>query len=246
MFSTLPVLLLLLATARCGKDRPVFSEEIQEIIDTIHNECVEKTGTAEEDIQNCEKGIFKEDENLKCYMYCILEEASLVEGDVVDYDMMISLMPDELQDRTRTMLYACKHLNKPENTRCQRAFDVHKCTYEKDPDVFSDEVQEIIDTIHNECVEKTGAAEEDIQNCEKGIFKEDENLKCYMLCVLEESGLVEDGQVDYDMLISLMPDALQDRIRTQLYACKHLNSPDKTMCQGTFDAHKCNYEKDPD
>lgn len=31
-----------------------------------------------EDIQNCENGIFKEDTKLKCYMFCLLEEASLV------------------------------------------------------------------------------------------------------------------------------------------------------------------------
>lgn len=31
-----------------------------------------------EDIMNCENGIFKEDTKLKCYMFCILEEASIV------------------------------------------------------------------------------------------------------------------------------------------------------------------------
>lgn len=31
-----------------------------------------------EDITNCENGIFKEDPKLKCYMFCLLEEASLV------------------------------------------------------------------------------------------------------------------------------------------------------------------------
>lgn len=31
-----------------------------------------------EDIANCENGIFKEDIKLKCYMFCLLEEGSLV------------------------------------------------------------------------------------------------------------------------------------------------------------------------
>ncbi|CAH0592408.1 unnamed protein product [Chrysodeixis includens] len=134
---TLPFLLILVAYANGGKEKPIFSDEIKEIIQTVHDECVSKTGVAEEDITNCENGIFKEDVKLKCYMFCLMEEASLVdENDVVDYDLLVSLIPDEYYDRTSNMIFACKHLDTPDKDKCQRAFDVHKCSYDKDPALY--------------------------------------------------------------------------------------------------------------
>nr|QGN03644.1 putative odorant binding protein 10 [Conopomorpha sinensis] len=134
---TLPVTLALLAVAWAAKDKPVFSDEIKEIIQHVHNECVGKTGVAEEDIANCENGIFKEDQKLKCYMFCLLEEASVAdEHGVVDYDMMVSLIPEEYTERVTKMIFGCKHLDTKDKDKCQRAFDVHKCSYEKDPDFY--------------------------------------------------------------------------------------------------------------
>ncbi|XP_026319965.1 general odorant-binding protein 83a-like isoform X2 [Hyposmocoma kahamanoa] len=138
--STLYVFLILffaVTNVYSGKHKPKFSDEIKEIIQHIHNECVGKTGAAEEDIQNCENGIFKDDPKLKCYMFCLLEEASLVDDDgIVDYDMMISLIPEDYYDPVSKMIFTCKHLDTPDKDKCQRAFDVHKCSYEKNPDLY--------------------------------------------------------------------------------------------------------------
>ncbi|KAM3967922.1 general odorant-binding protein 83a [Aphomia sociella] len=115
----------------------VFSDEINEIMEHIHNECVSKTGVAEEDIINCENGIFKDDIKLKCYMYCLLEETSLVdENEVVDYDMLVSFIPEEYVKRATNMIYACKYLDTKDKGKYQRAFDVHKCLYKKDPEFY--------------------------------------------------------------------------------------------------------------
>ncbi|KAL0851221.1 hypothetical protein ABMA28_007065 [Loxostege sticticalis] len=120
-----------------SKDTLELSEEIKEIIQHVHNECVGKTGVAEEDITNCENGIFKEDKKLKCYMFCLMEEANLVEDDgSVDYDMVISIIPEQYQERAKNMIYSCNHLDTPDKDKCQRAFDVHKCSYDKDPDFY--------------------------------------------------------------------------------------------------------------
>nr|AFD34173.1 odorant binding protein 5 [Argyresthia conjugella] len=133
----LAIFVLLIAIASAAKEKPVFSEEIREIIEHVHNECAGKTGVAEEDIANCENGVFKEDPKLKCYMYCLLEEASVAdEHGVVDYDMMVSLIPEEYTERVTKMIFGCKHLDTPDKDKCQRAFDVHKCSYEKDPDFY--------------------------------------------------------------------------------------------------------------
>ncbi|XP_014356166.1 general odorant-binding protein 83a-like [Papilio machaon] len=135
--TTLPVFFTLIVFGRTGKEKPELSDEIKEIIQHVHNECVAKTGVAEEDITNCENGIFKEDTKLKRYMYCLLEEASLIDDDGnVDYDMMVSLIPDQYFDRVHKMIFSCKHLDTPDKDKYQRVFDVHKCSYEKDPNFY--------------------------------------------------------------------------------------------------------------
>ncbi|KAJ2947832.1 hypothetical protein O0L34_g9619 [Tuta absoluta] len=131
------ILLLLLTNAYGGKERPEFSPEIQEIIQHLHNQCRDKTEVAEADIANCENGIFKEDNKLKCYMFCLMEEASLADEEgVIDYDMMVSLIPEQYYDRVSKMIFGCKHLDTPEKDKCQKTFDVHKCSYDKDPDFY--------------------------------------------------------------------------------------------------------------
>ncbi|CAG4978972.1 unnamed protein product [Parnassius apollo] len=135
--ATLAVFLVLIAFGHGAKEKPELSDEIKEIIQHIHNECVGKTGVAEEDITNCEIGIFKEDTKLKCYMYCLLEEASLIEDDGnIDYGLMISLIPEHYTDRVSNMILPCKHMDTPDKDKCQRVFDVHKCSYQKDPDLY--------------------------------------------------------------------------------------------------------------
>nr|UVB79200.1 odorant-binding protein 10 [Heortia vitessoides] len=133
----LPFLLISFVSDGLAKETLEVSDEIKEIIQHVHNECVGKTGVAEEDIQNCEKGIFKEDKKLKCYMFCLMEEASLVDDDgAVDYDMMVSIIPEKYYERASNMIFACKHLDTPDKDKCQRAFDVHKCSYDRDPDFY--------------------------------------------------------------------------------------------------------------
>uniref|UniRef100_A0A3G2YUY8 OBP20 n=1 Tax=Corythucha ciliata TaxID=369451 RepID=A0A3G2YUY8_CORCT len=135
--ASLFILVLSVSFTYGGNEKPVLGEEIQEIIQHIHNECVGKTGVAEEDITNCENGIFKEDKKLKCYMFCLLEEGNLVDDvGVVDYDMLVSLIPEEYNVRVTNMLNACKHLDSSNKDKCQKAFDVHKCSYEKDPNFY--------------------------------------------------------------------------------------------------------------
>ncbi|VVD00451.1 unnamed protein product [Leptidea sinapis] len=116
MSPALLVVVALLAFGHAAKEKPELSDEIKEIIEHVHNECVAKTAVAEVDIANCENGIFKEDNKLKCYMFCLLEEGSLVDDDGnVDYDLMI---------------------NTPDKDKCQRAFDVHQCSYKQDPNFY--------------------------------------------------------------------------------------------------------------
>jgi hypothetical protein len=70
-------------------------EEMQELVDTLHNTCVDETGVAEGEgdsetevhhftlsvadvIGKAQKGDFVEDDKLKCYMKCIMEQMACV------------------------------------------------------------------------------------------------------------------------------------------------------------------------
>ncbi|XP_047512703.1 general odorant-binding protein 83a-like [Pieris napi] len=137
MSASLLIFLIVVPFGYGAKEKPELSDEIKEIIEHVHNECVSQTGVAEEDIANCENGIFKEDNKLKCYMFCLLEEGSLVDDEEnVDYDMMISLIPEQYTDRVTKMISNCKHLDTKDKNKCQRAFDVHKCSYDRDPNFY--------------------------------------------------------------------------------------------------------------
>ncbi|XP_059051888.1 general odorant-binding protein 83a-like [Achroia grisella] len=134
---TLSILLIFTSVGYGEKHKPVFSDEIKEIMEIVHNECVTKTKVAEEDITNCENGIFKDDVKLKCYLFCVVEELNLVDDDgQVDYDMLVSLIPEEYRQRSTVMIDGCKHLDTNNKDNCQKAFDVHKCSYAIDPDFY--------------------------------------------------------------------------------------------------------------
>ncbi|GBP55848.1 General odorant-binding protein 83a [Eumeta japonica] len=88
---------------------------------------------------------------------------------------------------------------------------------------------------------------EDVSNCENGIFKDEAKLKCYMSCLLEETAMVdEEGIMDYEFLVSMISEEWKERFSKMIYACRHLDTPEKDICQRAFDVHKCAYRQDPE
>ncbi|CAH0766785.1 unnamed protein product [Diatraea saccharalis] len=48
--------------------------------------------------------------------------------------MFVSFIPEEYTDRVTKMIFGCRHLDTPDKSSCQRLFDVHKCSYNTDPE----------------------------------------------------------------------------------------------------------------
>ncbi|XP_077295690.1 general odorant-binding protein 83a-like [Arctopsyche grandis] len=116
--------------------RVEFPEDLKDIIIHIHNVCVKKTGVTESEISDCEHGKFSDRNELKCYMFCLMEEASFVDdGGLIDFDMLISMIPEEWKEKVSEMITACRHHDVAGKDGCVRAFDVHKCLYKTAPDV---------------------------------------------------------------------------------------------------------------
>lgn len=53
-----------------------------------------------------------------------------------------------------------------------------------------DHLQAPLRVLHKACVSETGVAEEHIQNSKNGNLPNVPELKCYILCLLEHSGMV--------------------------------------------------------
>ncbi|KAG5861469.1 hypothetical protein JTB14_027899, partial [Gonioctena quinquepunctata] len=79
-----------------------------------------------------------------------------------------------------------------------------------------------------------------ILNARKGEFPEDNNLKCYMKCIFEELGTLEDdGTIDVEGLVAMIPDDLKDTAGPVFKNCGTKAGAD--VCDSIFQTHKCYY-----
>ncbi|KAK4879185.1 hypothetical protein RN001_007331 [Aquatica leii] len=96
------VLCLYIPTVLC------VSEEMQEIIDMLHNTCKELSGATEESIVAAQKGNFMDDNNLRCYMKCIMTEMSTMSDDgIVDVEAAVALLPPEERAKLEPTMRKC-------------------------------------------------------------------------------------------------------------------------------------------
>ncbi|KAJ3633281.1 hypothetical protein MTP99_010241 [Tenebrio molitor] len=110
-------------------------EEMQELVDTLHNTCVDETGVAEDVIGKAQKGDFVEDDKLKCYMKCIMEQMACIDdGGTVDVEATIAVLPEEYQAKADPIIRKCG--TKIGVDACDNAFLTNKCWYEGDPDEY--------------------------------------------------------------------------------------------------------------
>lgn len=100
----------------------------------IHDICVAKTGVTEEAIKEFSDGQVHEDEKLKCYMFCVFEEAGTVdEKGVIHLVRIQDLVPESIHLIFLNMAKRC--LYPKGDTQCEKAFALHKCWKQADPTV---------------------------------------------------------------------------------------------------------------
>nr|ALR72508.1 odorant binding protein 20 [Colaphellus bowringi] len=105
---------------------------------------------------------------------------------------------------------------------------------------LTEEQQQIMESLHAECISQTGATEDMIVNARNGDFSEDNKLKCYMKCVFEELGVLDDdGKVDIDGILAMLPDEYKDVATTVFNKCGTQAGTD--VCDAIFQTHKCYY-----
>ncbi|XP_023014266.1 general odorant-binding protein 69a [Leptinotarsa decemlineata] len=109
---------------------------------------------------------------------------------------------------------------------------------------ITEEQQQIMDSLHAECTSQTGVSEDLIVNARNGDFSEDNKLKCYMKCIFEELGALEDdGSIDVDGMIAILPDEIKETATPIFTKCGTQAGVD--VCDAIFQTHKCYYAGNP-
>ncbi|KAJ8924402.1 hypothetical protein NQ315_007198, partial [Exocentrus adspersus] len=195
------------------------SDEMKDLLNSLHTQCSTNTGASEATIAMAQKGDFEEDENLKCYMRCILEETGLIEDNGnLDTEGMVAMLPDEVKGPVEPIVRKCA--TTVTGSSCDAAFVLNKCLFAEAPKAVSDEMKDLLASLHAQCAAKTGVSEDTITKAQKGEFEEDDKLKCYMKCLLEEPGLFdENDKIDLDGLIAMLPDEIRDPFSPTIKKC---------------------------
>ncbi|GLV48641.1 Odorant-binding protein 69a [Carabus blaptoides fortunei] len=109
---------------------------------------------------------------------------------------------------------------------------------------LSEEMKELMAMLHETCVDETGVNEDLISATMKGKFPEDGPLKCYMKCILVQgAGMDEDGIIDVEAIIAMLPDELQADVPSGMRKCGTQTGVDD--CDTAFKTNKCWYEHMP-
>ncbi|GLV39852.1 Odorant-binding protein 83a [Carabus blaptoides fortunei] len=113
-----------------------------------------------------------------------------------------------------------------------------------DESALNDELRELIATLHKTCTEKTGISNDAVLKTNDGEFPNDDKLKCYMKCILSESGAMDEaGLIDYMAVDGIIPDKLKAGIKNMFEACI-IKAQDSDLCERAFTFYKCSYEVD--
>ncbi|KAJ9593297.1 hypothetical protein L9F63_015172 [Diploptera punctata] len=110
-------------------------DDQKEMLNMLHDSCVGESGVEEGLITKAGKGEFTEDDKLKAYMACIFQQLGAMDEDgTPDLDTMISMLPDQMQERGGKMIGSCKGVSGSNGPEV--AMKLNKCFYNADPEYY--------------------------------------------------------------------------------------------------------------
>ncbi|KAG6803427.1 odorant binding protein 1 precursor [Apis mellifera caucasica] len=109
--------------------------EVFDLVAEDKARCMSEHGTTQAQIDDVDKGNLVNEPSITCYMYCLLEAFSLVDDEAnVDEDIMLGLLPDQLQERAQSVMGKCLPTSGSDN--CNKIYNLAKCVQESAPDVW--------------------------------------------------------------------------------------------------------------
>ncbi|XP_046743568.1 general odorant-binding protein 83a-like isoform X2 [Diprion similis] len=106
-----------------------------------------------------------------------------------------------------------------------------------------DGLAEMMKMLHDTCVGETGVAEDVVIAAKAGNFAEDPKLKCFMLCLLNEVSAFDDGEIDIETLIAIIPESMAAQVEPIIRNCGVIKGSDD--CDTAFLTNKCWYNENP-
>nr|UTN00813.1 odorant binding protein [Semanotus bifasciatus] len=102
-------------------------EELEVLGEQLHSTCVSKTGVSEDLILAVnEDKTFADDENLKCYIKCVMQEGGVMDDEgLIDPAAAREIIPEEYDSDHELLLRSCS--SKKGSTTCETAWLAHKC-----------------------------------------------------------------------------------------------------------------------
>ncbi|XP_043482799.1 pheromone-binding protein-related protein 6-like [Leptopilina heterotoma] len=115
----------------------------------------------------------------------------------------------------------------------------------KIPEWIPPEMMDMVKGDKTRCMNEHGTTEAMIQDASEGKFIDDHSLSCYMFCLFDAFSLAdEDGNVDADLLSSLMPEKIQAIALEVFGTCGDIGADNP--CDKFYKMAVCAYAKRPD
>lgn len=105
---------------------------------------------------------------------------------------------------------------------------------------MDEEMAELAKMVHDSCGEETGADLSVVDRVNGGADLADfpdAKLKCYIKCIMETAGMMTDGEVDVEAVLSMLPDEVRAQNEASLRACGTRRGADH--CDNAFLTHVC-------
>ncbi|GAB1863354.1 General odorant-binding protein 69a-like [Camponotus japonicus] len=106
------------------------------------------------------------------------------------------------------------------------------------PDWIPPEMLEMVQADKERCMAEHGTSQALIDEVNDGKLSEDRSITCYMHCLLDSFSLVdEEGDLETDMLLSVIPEEFQEIGSKILNKCAKQDGAD--VCDKIFNVAKC-------
>nr|WGC54905.1 odorant-binding protein 5 [Psyttalia incisi] len=112
-------------------------KEFQEVAGDIRKVCIAETGTTVDLIERAGKGDFAEDENLKCYLKCLLAQFGLISKKGLNFEQLVKVAPPDMKDMAKQLGVTCKDIKINEaGDQCDLAYHMSKCFFNTFPEQY--------------------------------------------------------------------------------------------------------------
>ncbi|KDR13658.1 general odorant-binding protein 72-like [Zootermopsis nevadensis] len=139
-FAVAVICAVVLADTLRGTSAGMSMDQVKQTMKMVRNVCQPKTGVSVEMVEGVQAGNFPEDNNLKCYMKCVLGMMQSLKNGKYKPDAAMAqakiLLSGDTRDRVIGAMEKCRNAADGITEGCEVAFVTTKCIYNADPDCF--------------------------------------------------------------------------------------------------------------